>query len=674
MGSHRFGDRAQGIDGFSKAAPRAGTYRLGMPLALPLKRSLPFVTLALLGACAAAPAVTGAPEPTETPSAVPPVTAPSASPSDAGSDALVPRPTDGPGAHLTAKGVLFRVWAPAARAAWVEGDFGERVALVSEPGGHFAAEVQAAQVGSSYRFVLAPREGTQELTRLDPYCRERGADRTTCKVTDPLAYPWKDKGFVRADLRHQIVYELHIGSFTRDPAKTHGTFLSAKTRLAELRDLGVNVIELMPVFEYGGNPDGWGYNPHLHFATKGSYGSADDLRGFIDAAHAHGIAVWLDAVVNHHDGWREAPLRCFDGACPNGSAGVYYFGPGPYASTPWGPRPSFTEPAVKRMFLDATTAWLSEFHGDGFRWDSTSNVRAIDGQGTTPGGRELLVEQNKIAKAFGATSTAEDLKGYGDLTKPVDRGGFGFDAQWDGFGYDVANTLVPFSDDGRDMGTIQRALTGNEGADPFTRVLFTETHDTVGNGGARLPDKVDAQSPESLAARRRSMLGAALLFTAPGVPMLFMGQEGLATGTFTDPPKPLAPRTATGELVRAFYKDLVALRRNTAGKAGGLAEQGVEILHRNDAAKVIVYRRHGASGEDVIVAANFRNRAYTRYDFGVSQGGTWRVRLASDRKAYGADFGDASVAPVEALAQPYDGRPFTLPVALGPYGVVVLSR
>jgi 1,4-alpha-glucan branching enzyme len=325
------------------------------------------------------------------------------------------------------------------------------------------------------------------------------------------------------------------------------------------------------------------------------------------------------------------------------------------------------------MLLDATAMWLDEFHGDGFRWDSTSNIRALDGQGSTPGGRELLVAQNELAHARGATSTAEDLKGSAELTRPVARGGFGFDAQWDGFGYDVARVLEVPRDDARDLGVVVRALTGSYDGDPFARVLFTETHDTAGNGGARLPSRVDPASPESFAARRRSMLGAALLLTTPGVPMLFMGQEGLATGTFTDPPAPVAAPTPVGLLVRAFYKDLVALRRNTGGKSGSLAEPGVEILHRNDAAKVLVFRRHGPSGEDVLVALNLRSRAYTRYDVGVAAGGAYRVRLTSDRRAYGAD-ADASVAPVEALAQPYEGRPFTLPLALGAYGVVVLSR
>jgi 1,4-alpha-glucan branching enzyme len=612
-----------------------------------------------------------------TPSPMPPtammpptVSEPDASIVDAG----IGLSLDGPGAHLTAGGVLFRVWAPGARAAWVEGDFGARVELSREDAGHFAAVVPGIGAGALYRFVLSPQDGGAELKRLDPYCRQRAADSTTCQMTSPFSYPWQDAAFVRAKQNLQVVYEMHIGSFTRDPMKGYGTFQTARARLSELAELGVNVVELMPVHEFGGNPNGWGYNPQLHFAPKRSYGTADDLRAFVDEAHRLGIAVWHDAVINHHDGWGGSPLRCFDGTCLNNSAGIYYFANGEYANTPWGPRPNFSEPAVKRMFLDATRAWLTEMHGDGFRWDSTSNVRGLDGNGITPGGRELLIAQNAISKAAGATSVAEDLKGYADLVRATAQGGFGFDAQWDGFGYDVANVLVPYDDNGRDLGAISRALTGNSNGDPFTRLLFTETHDTVGNGGARLPSLVDPANAESLAARRRSMLGAALLMTAPGIPMLFMGQEGLATGSFADPPATLAPRSGAGELVRVFYKDLIALRKNQDGLTAGLSAPGVEILHRNDTAKVLIYRRYGPPGEDVIVALNFRNRAYPRYDVGVAQGGAYRIRLTSDRKRYGADFGDAETSAIETLAQPYEGRRFTLPLALGPYGIVILSR
>ncbi len=585
-----------------------------------------------------------------------------------------PRPTAGPGAHVTDGGVVFRVWAPNATGASVVGDLpGGEVPMKAEGAGFFAVDAQGVRAGARYHFALESASGT--LQRIDPYCRERGEDSITCRVVDPLAYVWKTPRFERAKREKQIVYEMHVGSFSVDSARGHGTFASARPKLSELSDLGVNVVELMPVTAFGGGDAGWGYNPQLHFAPKPSYGTADDLRAFIDEAHRLGIAVWLDAVVNHHDSWSQAPLRCFDGTCPNGSAGLYYFGAGPYATTPWGPRPNFADANVRKMLVDSAVAWVDELHGDGFRWDSTSNIRAIDGSGTLPGGKELLVALNAACHDRGATSVAEDLKGYAELTKPAAEGGFGFDAQWDGFGYDVSRVLAEASDDARDLGVIERAVVG--GGSPFARLLFTETHDTVGNGGARLPSKVDGADPESFAARRRSMLGAALLFTSPGTPMLFMGQEHLATGTFASTPQPLAAPTPAGTRIRAFYKDLAALRTNAAGAAGALSEPGVQILHRNEAAKVLVYQRTSAGGagaQDVIVFVNLRNRAYTRYDVGVPAGGTYRVRVTSDRQAYGTDFSEAPATAVTALAQPYDGKPFTLPVALGAYGVVVLTR
>ncbi|NOU28919.1 MAG: hypothetical protein HOO96_13525, partial [Polyangiaceae bacterium] len=113
------------------------------------------------------------------------------------------------------------------------------------------------------------------------------------------------------------------------------------------------------------------------------------------------------------------------------------------------------------------------------------------------------------------------------------------------------------------------------------------------------------------------------------------------------------------------------------GSESAPAAPGVQILHRNDAAKVLVYQRTsagGGGGQDVIVFVNLRNRAYTRYDIGVPAGGTYRVRVTSDRQAYGTDFPEAPATTVTALAQPYDGKAFTLPVPLGAYGVVVLTR
>jgi 1,4-alpha-glucan branching enzyme len=597
---------------------------------------------------------------------LPPMTEP-----DAGTP--VPPAPPGLGATVTPAGVVFRVWAPHATAAQVVGDFAEQTAaMLPSDDGVLTATVAGAHAGTVYHYAFDTSAGA--ITRIDPRCRQIVPDASGCVVVDPAAYAWKSGAFARPARDAAVVYEMHVGSFAVSAGAPGGTFADARARLADLADLGVSVVELMPVQDFGGKPNGWGYNPQLYFAPKPTYGGADELRAFVDEAHAQGIAVWLDTVVNHADGWSKAPLRCFDGDC-GGAAGIYFFPPGDYATTPWGPRPDYTAPQPTAMLLDTVPWWLGENRGDGFRWDSVSNIRALDGKGETPGGKALCLALNAATHDAGALSVAEDLKGYDAITRPADQGGFAFDAQWDGFGYQVNGVIVPFADDGRDLGAIQAALLGGYAGDPFARLLFTEDHDTVGNGGARLPSAVDPANPVSFAARRRSMLAAALLLTAPGVPMLFMGQESLATGTFKNPPDPLVDALPPeGTKVRAYYKDLIALRRNLGGKSGGLREPGVEILHRNDTNKVLAYRRHGASGEDVVVVVNLRNKAYKQYDIGVPGAGTWRIRLDADWAAYGDDFTGGQTGSVDTLAMVKDGQPNTLPVKLGAYAAVVLTR
>jgi 1,4-alpha-glucan branching enzyme len=591
-------------------------------------------------------------------------------------DAALPTPTLG--ANLEGAGagaaVRFRVWAPNATGASVEGDFPEaKVAMTAYAGAAavFEARVAGAHVGSRYHFVLETPAGT--LTRVDPWCRQlvSGVD---CAVVDPAAFAWKTSSFARPTREASVVYELHVGSFAVPAGAANGTFASTRAKLAALADLGVDVVELMPTHLFGSAKNSWGYSPQLWLAPRPSFGGADELRALVDDAHAAGLAVWLDVVQNHADGGSAAPLRCFDGACPSGSAGLYFFAPGTYATTPWGPRPDYTRTEVVDMLLGSVDQWLGEFRGDGFRVDSVSNVRAIDGAGTTPGGRELLLAMNARTHARGAISVAEDLKGYAPITAAPSAGGFGFDAQWDGFGYDVDKQLVGASDDARDLGVLQNVLSGSYNGDPFARLLFTEDHDTVGNGGTRLPDAIDPTNPTGWAARKRSMLGAVLLLSAPGVPMLFMGQEQLATGTFANPAAPLADATPAGLKIRAFYRDMIRLRRNLDGGAAGLLAPGIEIFHRNDAAKVLAYRRYGVGGQDVVVIVNLRNKAYAEYDIGVSSAGPWRVRLDTDWKSYADDFAGGSTAAITAVATTKDGKPFSLPLKLGAYSAMVLTR
>jgi 1,4-alpha-glucan branching enzyme len=570
--------------------------------------------------------------------------------------------------------VSFRVWAPHATAALVEGDFGASVPLVAGDGGVFGAVVPGAQAGQRYRFALT--SGAQMLPRLDP--RARASDGDWSVIVDPAAYAWKSGSFTPPARPEAVVYELHIGSFAASGAGT-GTFLSAIDRLDSLADLGVNVIELMPTNQFGGSAGGWGYNPQGYFAPRPDYGSPDDLRRLVDEAHARGIAVLLDLVYNHYDGWSKAPLRCFDGDCPGNSPGVYFFGAGAYQTTPWGPRPDYTNPQVASFLLDGVTLWLQDYRVDGFRWDSTSNIRGVDGKGEVPGGRDLLRQANERAAAIrpGVIRIAEDLKGESLLTAPLSAsGGLGFDAQWDGLGYPLIAAIVGSDDKARDLGAVRAAMGTSYNGDPFARVLFSENHDLVGNGSARLPSRIDGADPGSWAARKRSMLAAAVVLTTPGVPMLFMGQEMLARGPFANPPDPLDWSLADAYApVRSFYRDMIRLRRNLEGHSAGLLGSHLDIYHVNDGAKVFAYRRWQESGDDVIILVNFSGKPYTEYDLGLPAAGPWQIRLDSDHQGYSTDFaGGNATTTVATTGKPRDGLPFTGGVALGAYSLVVLSR
>jgi 1,4-alpha-glucan branching enzyme len=580
-------------------------------------------------------------------------------------------PANAQGATVTPAGVQFRVWAPAATAARVTGDFTTTpIPMQPAPGGVFEVLAPSAHAGSTYQFSIDSSAGT--VVRTDPYCRQPAG--ASCVVVDPSSYAWKSPPFTRPATSATVAYELHVGSFGASPGATtpDGTFATAAARLPALAALGVNAVELMPVHDFGGH-NGWGYNPTLWLAPFADYGTSDDLRAFVDQAHALGIAVWIDVVYNHYDGGSADPLVCYDGTCAGSKAGAYFFPTGMYATTPWGPRPDYTVPEVAAMLEASVAQWTDEYRGDGFRFDSTSNIRGIDGSGTLPGGREFLVAATAGIRQRGAVSVAEDLKGYAAITAPSSGGGFGFDAQWDGFGYTVTSVLTQTSDSARSIASVAGALTGTYNGDPFERLLFTEDHDTVGNGGSRLPDKIDPSDPTSLFARERSVLGAVLLLTAPGIPMLFMGQESLATGTFAAPPQPLAAPTAQGAQIEAFYTAMIRLRRNLDGGSGGLSGAGIDVFHQNETAKVVAYRRHGASNEDVLVVMNLSNTAFTSYSVGAPSAGPWKVRLDTASTAYGADLPQGVTGSVTATAGAKDGEPFTLTVPLAPYSAVVMT-
>ena len=226
------------------------------------------------------------------------------------------------------------------------------------------------------------------------------------------------------------------------------------------------------------------------------------------------------------------------------------------------------------------------------------------------------------------------------------------------------------------MEAVRRAIALQYNGDVFERVIYTESHDEVANGKARVPEEIWPGNAASWAARKRSTLGAALVFTSPGIPMLFQGQEFLEDAWFHDT-RPLDwSRTRTHAGIVNLYRDLIRLRRNWYDHTRGLSGQHVNVFHVNNHDKLIAFHRweNGGPRDDVVVICNFANRAYGSYTLGLPRSGTWRVRLNSDWDGYSADFGNHFSYDTVADGGPKDGLPASGNVGVGPYSVIMLSQ
>jgi 1,4-alpha-glucan branching enzyme len=422
------------------------------------------------------------------------------------------------------------------------------------------------------------------------------------------------------------------------------------------------MIELLPISEFPGDRS-WGYNPAGLFAVESAYGTPDDFHALVDAAHARGIGVIIDVVHNHYD---PTVLNCWDGDCL-GRRGIYFYTGGTFADTPWGPRPNFGDAQVRAFIQDNALFWLGENHCDGMRWDSTINIHGGNGDGWS-----LLRSVNDAVHGQfpGAIQIAEDWQGDANLSRPIESGGGGFDSQWDGFVHDINGTILAGSDAQRSMGTVKGAIEREYNGHATERVIFTESHDEVANGRQRIPEMISPGNAGSLLARQLSTLGAGIALTAPGIPMLFMGQEMLTNGYFADNHPLDWTRATTYAGIVQLYSDLIHLRRNLSGLTGS----GVQVFHVNDGAKVIAWRRWQVGGDDVVVIANFSNTSFANYEIGLPAGGTWKVRFHSDAKIYSNDFDGTAGADVVATPVPRDGQPFKGAMPIGRYALIILSR
>lgn len=468
--------------------------------------------------------------------------------------------------------VRFRLWAPAE----------EHVRLVA-PGceidmdpvgdGWHAVETELVRPGTAYAFRLADgREIADPASR----AQEDSVEGRSLLV-DHARYPWRNAEWKGRPWEEAVLYELHIGAFTPE-----GTFRAAIDRLPHLREIGITAVEIMPVAHFAGNR-GWGYDGVLLYAPHNAYGTPEDLKALIDAAHDHGIMVLLDVVYNHF-----GPVG---NALPRIAPPFFH----PERHTPWGAAVAFEREPVRRYFIENALHWIVDYRFDGLRLDATEEIEDESGahvllelaQAVRTAAsdrivhlvvedqlsrRSLLNRDGGIVRYYTAGWNDEFHHALHVIATGERQGHYApfVDKPFDAL-HEAAVRGFVFSDRGRD-----RAGPAPQDRLPSqVNVNFLQNHDQIGNRafGDRL---IDLAEPSLL------NVMTALLLLAPPIPMLFMGEE-------YDERRPFLFFTdLEGDLAEAVREG----RRNEASKFGGLTlGKSVEDLPDPNAEETLIRSR-----------------------------------------------------------------------------------
>lgn len=433
-------------------------------------------------------------------------------------------------------------------------------------------------------------------------------------------YEWKHDDVPLPPNEQLIMYELHIADFRGGPGDegAKGNFQGLIDKLDYLRDLGINAVELMPVNEFPGERS-WGYNPRVLFAVENSYGSTDDLCRLIDECHARGMRVILDGVYNH--GEVGTPLAQIDYA-------YWYYRYNPdKPEVQWGPKFNYEYCDEKlnvwpaRSYVrDAILHWIEHFHIDGIRFDATA---IIDNYDVLYWLREQIFQHTKSIKPFFAI--AEHVP-----PDPTVTGNDGpMDAAWhETFSKQMMSTVAGREQDGRhplDMNTVATVLQPrHEGYDSAYNVVnYLDNHDQD-----RMMWQIGQAGFQDDPAFRRMKLGAAILLTAPGIPLLWMGQEfGESAPKMVNDRQPidwaLLKNERNSDLLR-FYQGLTRFRHENPA----LYSDTVEIMHVDHNRSIIAYKRWNNEGNIVVVVANLRDQYAGGFEIGNWPGdGTWHEHV-----------------------------------------------
>ncbi|MCF8050572.1 MAG: malto-oligosyltrehalose trehalohydrolase [Desulfobacterales bacterium] len=421
----------------------------------------------------------------------------------------------------------IHIWAPEAEALTLDcGD--RRVNMAKSAAGWWTLDAPFIDHGVDYAFRV---DGDGPFPDPRSAWQPQGVHGPS-RWVDHARFTWSDAGWQPPPLGSAVIYELHVGTFT-----PKGTFQSAIERLGELIDLGVTHVELMPVAEFSGNR-GWGYDGVDLYAPHHAYGGPEGLKRLVDACHRRGLAVLLDVVYNHL-----------------GPAGNYLGRFGPYFTdryaTPWGQAVNFDGPfsdEVRRFFADNARMWLRDYHMDGLRIDAvhaivdTSAIHFLEHLAAVV--KDLETELGRHFVLI-AESDLNDPR----IVSPSEVGGYGLDAQWNEDFHHSLHAVLTGENDGyyRDFGKLAdlaKALSNGlvydgrysahrrrhhgrsaAGLSGHRFVGCLQNHDQVGN-------RAVGHRTSHLVSQDRLKIGAALVLTAPFVPMLFQGEEWAASTPF----------------------------------------------------------------------------------------------------------------------------------------------
>ncbi|HEY5240737.1 MAG TPA: 1,4-alpha-glucan branching protein GlgB [Polyangiaceae bacterium] len=591
--------------------------------------------------------------------------------------------------HQGTRGAAFAVWAPAARAVSVVGDFNSwdgRLHAMRSLGGNGTWELFLPDVGAGacYKYELLTADGELSL-KADPYAQETEVPPKTASVVFEPRYEWSaDDGEWLARRREDLplgdpvsIYEVHLGSWRRNTREDNRplTYTELADELADyVQDMGFTHVELLPVMAHPFSGS-WGYQVTGYFAPTPTYGSPDELRHFIDRLHEHGIGVILDWVPAHF------PRDAFALARFDGTALYEHADPRRGAHPDWGTLVfNYGRHEVRNFLISNALFWLREYHVDGIRVDAVASMLYLDysrraGEWVPNqfGGREdldavaFLKELNEVlyGREPGIISAAEESTAWPGVSRPTYLGGLGFGFKWN-MGW-MHDTLAYFEQDPIYRRFHHHELTFSLMYAFSENFILPLSHDEVVHGKGSLYEKMAGDRWQKLANLRTLYT---YMWAHPGKKLLFMGCELAQEREWSnersldwhllEQPEHAGMQALVRDLNR-IYREEPALYELDSDPAG------FWWIEPNDADRnVLAFARGSRGGERVLVfAANLSPVPREGYRLGLPRAGRWREAINTDSTFYGgSDLGN--LGGIEAEPIPWNGQPVSAEVTLPP--------